>query len=203
MTFLQGRLVYSRHSETVISIPLSSTPLWFSPFPILFLLILSERKQSFGAPKRELVNEKAAKRGDAWLSHRGWKESKGPPQKSLEACVSLFAGWLMVLRLFQVIVNWPFSLQSTFTYLIAFDLHNNRRAVIIFLILQMSQMKLTVVKKWAHKPNQRQNLNLNPRDRFPPLVPFHCSHPVSCKYNDQTGNTMVHSSWDVHYVNFF
>lgn len=53
----------------------------------------------------------------------------------------------MILRLFQVIVNLPFSLQSTFTYLIAFDLHNNCRAVIIFFILQMSQVKLTMVKK--------------------------------------------------------
>lgn len=101
-------------------------------------------KQSLGSNKR-----------DACLSHRGWKESKVPPQKSLEARFSPFAGWFMILWQFQVIVNWPFSLQSTFTYLIAFDLHNNCRAAFIFLLSQMSQVKLTMVKKWTHKPKVR------------------------------------------------
>lgn len=182
MRFLQSRLVYSGHSDNVISIPFSSTPLWFSPFPFLSFPFWSSLRGSRALehPKGSWWMRKLQRGGDAWLSHRGWKESKGPPQKSLEACVSLFAGWLMVLRLFQVIVNWPFSLQSTFTYLIAFDLHNNRRAVIIFLILQMNQTKLTVVKKWAHEPNQRQNLNFNP-DLFPPLVQFLYPHPGSWK----------------------
>lgn len=52
----------------------------------------------------------------------------------------------MILGPFQVIVNWPFSLQITFTYLTAFDCPNNHKTINIFFILQMSQMGLTVGK---------------------------------------------------------
>lgn len=178
--------MYSRHSEKSYFHPaLFHSSLIFSlPFPFPSDPLWEEAElwgTQKGAGEWESCKESLGSCTGRLAESQRREESKGPPQKSLEACVSLFAGWLMVLRLFQVIVNWPFSLQSTFTYLIAFDLHNNCRAVIIFLILQMSQMKLIVVMKWAHEANQRQNLNLEPRDLFPPLVQFHYFHPVSWK----------------------
>lgn len=182
--------VHIMHVENIISILLSSILLllWFSPLPLPVLLYPSLiRMQSFGVQKNGLGKWESCKQSlesykpDVWLSHRGWKEHKGPPQKSLEAYVSAFAGWFMILRLFQVIVNLPFSLQSTSTYLIAFDLHNNCRAVIIFFILQMSQVKLTMVKKWAHKQRGRGKAFAWTQMVLLSYCSFHYSHAVSWK----------------------
>lgn len=167
-------------SPTLFHTPISSLPFLPTLFP-------SDRMQSLEHKNRGCKWEKCkqslgSNKHVAWLSHSSRKGRKGSPPKSLEACVCPFAGWFMISRLFQVIVNWPFSLQSTFTYLIASDLHNNCRAPIIFLILQMSQLKLTMIKKWAHKLRvERQSLNLNPEELAPPLEQFHSSHAVSWK----------------------